>query len=84
MQRFSRRLLDEAHRLARVESFVAWSEMAAPTLCLVAGLHMSFFLPEHAGEPFAFNGRVSRERWAELEDQDRAAGRGRLYHTLKW
>lgn len=85
-QRFSRRLLDECHRLARDERVSAWSEMATPTLCGLSGFEFAHLRTEHVGEPFAFHGRVSRQAWNGLESADRAAhGKcSRLYHALKW
>jgi len=88
VQRFSRRLLDGLHELAAREpgAVAAWSEMGTPTLCDFLGLRAAPLRAGHIGEPFAFDGRVTRDEWARrCAEADVEAGRTpKLFHALKW
>lgn len=80
VQRFSARFLGAAHSLAR-RGTVAWSEMAAPSLCMHIQYDLALFDAAHVGHKYAFDARVTQEEWESL---DNGAGVPRIYHALKW
>mmetsp|Transcript_29458 Transcript_29458/g.66567 ORF Transcript_29458/g.66567 Transcript_29458/m.66567 type:complete len:123 (+) Transcript_29458:575-943(+) len=76
VQRFSKRYLDTMTSWLH-SGATAWSEMLMVMLCESSGLTLGFLKPRHIGDPFSFEGRVTREQFA-------AAPVGRFYHALKW
>ena len=79
VQRFSRALLDE---LRRCSHLTAWSEMGVPSLCEHFGLRRATLRPEHVGRVYCFDGRLSRDEWQRLREDE--GSRGKLWHALKF
>lgn len=66
VQRFSLRFLDELHEWSKADA-VAWSEMSTPTVCqAVPGLRCRTFDKRDLGSPFAYNGKVGAQEWADI------------------
>ena len=83
VQRFSKRLLDRLHTLA-CAGCSAWSETLCVSVCNAEPDLFFAPLPKALLGVYSYDGRISKQRWADIMGGRASRFRGKLYHALKW
>eukprot|EP00397_Hematodinium_sp_SG-2012_P038954 GEMP01042453.1.p1 GENE.GEMP01042453.1~~GEMP01042453.1.p1 ORF type:complete len:372 (+),score=55.12 GEMP01042453.1:147-1118(+) len=81
VQRVSRRAISVAREWYS-DGAIAMSEMFFPSICSVGLLHCGAMTDKHRGSKLAWNARVGKDEWAQLQKKD--ASTPRVFHSLKF
>ena len=95
VQRLSKRLMERLMVLTAKEGVCAWSEAFTSTVAFNDdALSMCGFKQIHLGEPYCWNGRVTRDEWDAIKSESDSSsssseGSGvpavpKMYHALKF
>ena len=85
VQRLSCKLMEKLCFLSLERGVHCWSEAFTSTVghC-TKEMRVVGFQPQHLGDPFKWNGRVSREEWEKILAEENESTDPKLYHALKF